>query len=391
MFNRNRKAEHDVSKNKKSSRIKTTNSQMDDLLSKFGGLTKALSQGTRVTGKVIRMSQGRVVLDIGGKSEGIVAEKAYKEAEDYIKTLKVGDVVDASVIVPETNDGFTILSLRRALEDSSWGKIQKAQEKLEEVEFIVRGHSSAGLTGESYGVGGFIPTSQLGREASKNAPGLIGKTLKAVIIDVDREKKRMVLSEKEVSEKEEIALKKKALEEIEEGQVFEGKVTSIYDFGCFVEISVTVRDNGKDVEIPLEGLVHVSQMAWDKVEKPGDVVSVGETVSVSVLDKAVPTGSQRIGKLALSIKQAQKDPWAEVEDHYSLDIQKTGTVSRISEYGIFVQLEPGIEGLVHMTKVPPGRKFEEGDSVLVTIEEIDAKARKIALGLVLTEKPLNYK
>src|SRR6185369_11508029 len=102
-------------------------------------------------------------------------EKAYKEAEDYIKTLKVGDVVDASVIVPETNDGFTILSLRRALEDSSWGKIQKAQEKLEEVEFIVRGHSSAGLTGESYGVGGFIPTSQLGREASKNAPGLIGK------------------------------------------------------------------------------------------------------------------------------------------------------------------------------------------------------------------------
>ena len=391
MFNRNRKAEHDVSKNKKSSRIKTTNSQMDDLLSKFGGLTKALSQGTRVTGKVIRMSQGRVVLDIGGKSEGIVAEKAYKEAEDYIKTLKVGDVVDASVIVPETNDGFTILSLRRALEDSSWGKIQKAQEKLEEVEFIVRGHSSAGLTGESYGVGGFIPTSQLGREASKNAPGLIGKTLKAVIIDVDREKRRMVLSEKEVSEKEEIALKKKALEEIEEGQVFEGKVTSIYDFGCFVEISVTVRDNGKDVEIPLEGLVHVSQMAWDKVEKPGDVVSVGETVSVSVLDKAVPTGSQRIGKLALSIKQAQKDPWAEVEDHYSLDIQKTGTVSRISEYGIFVQLEPGIEGLVHMTKVPPGRKFEEGDSVLVTIEEIDAKARKIALGLVLTEKPLNYK
>jgi len=380
-----------VSKNKKSSRIKTTNSQMDDLLSKFGGLTKALSQGTRVTGKVIRMSQGRVVLDIGGKSEGIVAEKAYKEAEDYIKTLKVGDVVDASVIVPETNDGFTILSLRRALEDSSWGKIQKAQEKLEEVEFIVRGHSSAGLTGESYGVGGFIPTSQLGREASKNAPGLIGKTLKAVIIDVDREKRRMVLSEKEVSEKEEIALKKKALEEIEEGQVFEGKVTSIYDFGCFVEISVTVRDNGKDVEIPLEGLVHVSQMAWDKVEKPGDVVSVGETVSVSVLDKAVPTGSQRIGKLALSIKQAQKDPWAEVEDHYSLDIQKTGTVSRISEYGIFVQLEPGIEGLVHMTKVPPGRKFEEGDSVLVTIEEIDAKARKIALGLVLTEKPLNYK
>jgi small subunit ribosomal protein S1 len=380
-----------VSKNKKSSRLKTTNSEMDDLLSKFGGLTKSLSQGMRVTGKIIRMSQGRVVLDIGGKSEGIVAEKAYKEAEDYIKTLKVGDTIDASVIVPETNDGFTILSLRRALEESSWGKIEKAQEQLEEVDFVVRGHSNAGLTGEAYGVNGFIPTSQLGHEAAKNPQGLIGKTIKAIIIDVDREKKRMVLSEKEVSEKEEIALKKKALEEIEEGQVFEGKVTSIYDFGCFVEISVTVRDNGKDIDIPLEGLVHISQMAWDKVEKPGDVVAVGDTVSVAVLDKTVPTGSQRIGKLALSIKQAQKDPWSEVEDHYSLDTQKTGTVTRVSEYGIFVQLEPGIEGLIHMTKVPPGRKFEVGDSVLVTIEEIDAKARKIALGLVLTEKPLNYK
>jgi small subunit ribosomal protein S1 len=380
-----------VSKNKKTSRIKTTNSQMDDLLSKFGGLTKSLSQGERVTGTVIRMSQGRVVLDIGGKSEGIVAEKAYKEAEDYIETLKVGDVVEASVIVPETNDGFTILSLRRALEESSWGKIEKAQNSGEDVDFAVRGHSNAGLTGEAYGVSGFIPTSQLGKEASKNAQNLVGHTLKAVIIDVDREKKRMVLSEKEVSEKEEIALKKKALEEIEEGQVFEGKVTSIYDFGCFVEITVTVRDNGKDVECPLEGLVHVSQMAWDKVEKPTEVVTVGQTVSVSVLDKTVPTGSQRIGKLALSIKQAQKDPWSDIEDHYSLDTQRTGTVTRVSEYGIFVALEPGVEGLIHMTKVPPGRKFEIDDSVLVSIEEIDAKARKIALGIVLTEKPLNYR
>lgn len=364
---------------------------MDDLLAKYGGLTKSLSQGDRVTGTVTSMTQGRVVFDIGGKSEGIVAEKAYKEAEDYIKTLKVGDTVELSVIVPETNDGFTILSLRRALEESSWGMIEKAQEKGEEVDFSVRAHANAGLSGEAYGVSGFIPTSQLGREVAKNAQGLVGKTIKAVIIDVDREKKRMVLSEKEVSEKEELALKKRALEEIEEGQVFEGKVTSIYDFGCFVETTVVVRENGKDVEVPLEGLVHISQMSWDKVEKASDAVSVGDTVSVAVMSKTVPTATQRVGKLALSIKQAQKDPWSEVENHYSIDSRKTGTVTRITEYGIFVQLESGVEGLIHMTKVPPGKKFEIGESVSVTIEEIDSKNRKMALGLVLAEKPLGYK
>lgn len=364
---------------------------MDNLLSQYGGLTKSLSMGDRVKGTVVSIDSGRVVLDIGGKSEGIIAEKAYKEAEEYIKTLQVGETVDASVIVPETNDGFTILSLRRALEESSWGRIDSAYEKGEEVDFVVRGASSAGLTGDVYGVGGFIPTSQLGKDIDKNTQNLVNTTIKAIIIDVDREKKRMVLSEKEVSEKEEIALKKKALEEVEPGLVVEGKVTSIYDFGCFVEIQVAVRDNGKDIEIPIEGLVHISQMSWDKVEKPTDVVKVGDTVTVSVIDKTVPTATQRVGKLALSMKQAQTDPWDKVENKYSIDTRLTGTVSRVTDYGVFVQLEPGIEGLIHMTKLPPGKKLSIGEEVNVYIEEVDKDARKISLGLVLLEKPLNYR
>jgi small subunit ribosomal protein S1 len=364
---------------------------MDDLLSKYGGLTKSLSQNDRLKATVVSIQPGRIVFDIGGKSEGIVAEKAYKEAEEYIKTLKVGDVVDASVIVPETNDGFTILSLRRALEDSSWGRIDEAYEKGEEVDVIVRGFANAGLSVDVLGVSGFIPTSQLGKEAAKDAQNSIGKTLKAIIIDVDREKKRMVLSEKEVSEKEALALRKKALEEIEKGETYEGTITSIYDFGCFVQIEVPVTEVKDEVLVPVEGLVHISQMSWDKVEKASDAVNVGDTVQVQVLEKIIPSTTQRVGKLSLSIKQAQKDPWEDVDSKYASEARMSGTVSRITDYGVFIQLEPGIEGLIHMTKLPPGKKLNIGDEVKVYVEEVDKKARKIALGLVLTEIPLGYK
>ncbi len=364
---------------------------MDELLSKYGALTKSLSQGDKVKATVVSLSQGRVVMDIGGKSEGIVAEKAYKEAEDYIKTLKVGDTVDASVIVPETNDGFTILSLRRALEDSSWGKIDHMYESSEEVDAQVKAHAPAGLTVDVYGVSGFIPTSQLGREAASKGEALVNTTLKAIIIDIDREKKRMVLSEKEVSEKEELALKRKALEAVEIGEIYEGEVTSMYDFGCFVVISVPVMDGKEEISVPLEGLVHISQLSWDKVEKPSEVVSVGQKVSVYALDKIIPTAIQRTGKLSLSIKQATTDPWDEVETKFPLDSRLTGKVTRVTDYGLFVQLESGIEGLLHKTKLPPGKKLSVDDEVQVSVEEVDKNARKISLGLVLTEKPLGYK
>jgi small subunit ribosomal protein S1 len=381
-----------VSKNKKASHLKSSgNATMDDLLAKYGGLTRSLSMGDRVSGTVVRIEPGRVVFDIGGKSEGIVAEKAYKEAEEYVKTLKVGDEVEASVIVPETNDGFTILSLRRALEDSSWSRIDDAYEKGEEVSTIVRAFANAGLSVDVLGVQGFIPTSQLGKEAAKNAQNLVGKTLHAIIIDVDREKKRMVLSEKEVSEKEELALKKKALGEVEKGETYEGTVTSVYDFGCFVAIDIPVQDGKDEITVPVEGLVHISQLSWDKVEKPSDVISVGDTVSVSVLEKIVPTAGQRVGKLSLSIKQAQKDPWEGIDNKYAVEARLSGTVTRATDYGVFVQLEPGVEGLIHITKLPPGKKLQVGDEVNVYIEEIETQSRKISLGLVLTEKPLGYR
>lgn len=357
---------------------------MEDLLSKYGSNVRTFSVGDKVKGKVLKIESDRVVLDIGAKSEGLVAEKAFKEAHEFIKTLKVGDEVEARVLVPETNEGFTILSFRSASQDATWATIEEAYQKGEEISVTVRAVAGSGLTVDLFGLTGFIPTSQVGKELAKNLQNLVGQNLSVRIFDLDHEKRRIILSEKEVSEKEELSKIREALAQIEVGDVYEGEVTNISDFGCFVQIPVILEKGKKGEEIKVEGLVHVSQLSWEKVANPSDIVSVGQSLKVAVMEK-------RDGKLALSAKQAQDDPWAKALEKYQKDSKVTGMVTKVSDYGVFVQLESGIEGLVHMTKIPPGQKYEVGNEVNVYVEDVDVSSRKISLGLVLTAKPVGYK
>jgi len=365
---------------KKSSKEPST---MEELLSLYGGSSFSFSVGDKVKGKVLSIEKDRVVVDIGGKSEGLVAEKAYKEAENFIKTLKVGDEVEATVLVPETSDGFTILSLRKAAEESLWKKIEEVSKNSTPISVEAKGATTAGVTVDVFGMTGFIPTSQLGKEASQNPQALIGKKFEAVVIDFDREVKKLVLSEKEVSEKEELAKAREALKHIKEGEVFEGVVSSVFDFGCFVRINVPVTPKSKE-KVDLEGLVHVSEISWEKVTNPHDVVKEGDKVKVKII-------GLRNEKLALSIKQTQKDPWQEVLEKYKKDAKVKGKVTKSTDFGVFVQLEPGVEGLVHITKIPPDKKLAKGDEVQVYIEEVDLQTKRISLGLVLTEKPIGYR
>lgn len=358
---------------------------MEELLSLYGGTKPSLSAGDRVKGRIVSIEPGRVLIDIGGKSEGLLAEKAYKEAENFVKTLKVGDEIEARVIVPETSEGYAILTLREKVESAYWEKIEKAKDEANPIRVEAKAVNPSGVTVDVMGLSGFIPLSQLGRKVSQNPQSLIGKQLEAVVIDFERSAKKVILSEKEVSEKEELERARKAMKEIKEGDVFEGEVTTIYDFGCFVKITA-----GKD-KLPLEGLVHVSEMAWEKVDNPADVVSEGDGVRVKVIGKNKPAGRGGLTKLAFSVKQAKVDPWDEAEKKYKVDAKVTGKIVRVSDFGVFIQLEPGIEGLLHITKIPPGKKLSKGDDANVTIEEVDAGSRKIALGLVLTEKPVGYK
>ena len=346
---------------------------MSELLAKAGKKLVSYSVGQKIRAKVISKTHKALILDIGGKSEGIVTGKAFAEAKDYIKTLKAGDGVWASVIVAESREGNVVLSLRQAMYSSSWENLEKAKETKEPVAVVARGVNPSGVTIEVESLGGFIPATQLGKEASKNPQSLIGKYFKAVVIEVDRAQNKLVLSEKEVSDAKDIREAKEALAKIKEGAVFDGVVTTVANFGCFVKIPSGV-----------EGLVHISELSWGRVERTTDVVAKGDKVKVKVIGK-------HDGKLALSMKQAKEDPWTLAVGKYKKDVKVTGKVVRVSGFGVFVELEPGIEGLIHVTGIPPATKLSEGSQVKCYVQDIDSKNKRLSLGLVLSVKPIGYK
>jgi len=362
--------------------VKTTNTSktssvtMADLLAKSKTSIKNLSMGQRIKGKVIQKLSKSLILDISGKAEGVVMEKAFAEAREYISKLKVGDEVTAVVLVPEMRDGSTLLSLRDAVSAASWQGVEDAYKNKTDVAVYAKGVTGSGVSVDVNGISGFVPMSQISKELSKDTSNLVGKYFKARVIEVDRLKNKLVLSEREVTDAKDIAIAKKALEKVKEGEIFEGVVTTIANFGCFVKITV---ENSE-----IEGLVHISELSWGKVAHPSSLFKVGDKVKVKII-------GTKDGKLALSAKHAEKDPWITAGEKYKAEDRIKGKVTKITDFGNFVELESGIEGLVHITKIPPGKRFSVGDSVNCYIEEIDTKSRKISLGLVLTEIPVGYK
>lgn len=353
---------------------------MEELLSKYGGGVKPLVRGLKIKGTVIGKSSKRLTLDIDRKSEGLVAEKAFNESKDFIKTLNVGDEVIASVIVPETPEGYTILSLRGAQQEAAWKKVEEAYKKGSPIVVLGKSVTSSGVMVDINSLAGFIPNSQLGKEIAKSAKDLVGEHFRVKVIEIDRRANRIVLSEKEVSDAEDIKLAKKALAKIKVGDIYEGVVMNVMSFGCFVEVKVALNKQ----KIAIEGLVHISEISWDKIENVEKECKEGRKVKVKVI------GIDN-GRLALSMKQATDDPWKKAGKKYKTDSKHKGKVVRISDFGVFVQLEPGVEGLIHITKIPPGTRLERGEEVNVYVEEIDPKSKKLSLGLVLTAKPLGYK
>ncbi|OGM10065.1 hypothetical protein A2Y68_01260 [Candidatus Woesebacteria bacterium RBG_13_46_13] len=351
---------------------------MAELLAMAQNKVKAFSAGQRVRGKILAKGPASLILDVGGKAEGVVAEKAFTEARDLIKNLKIGDEVTATVLIPETRDGTVLLSLRQAAFDASWERLEQAQRDGTPVAVFGKGVNPSGVTVDVEGVLGFIPGSQLGKEANKDTNGLVGKYFKAVVLDVDKLANKVVLSEKAVSEAEDIKKAKEAIKKIKEGSLYDGVVTTVAGFGCFVKL-----DLGKDSPL-VEGLVHISELAWGKVIQVSDIVSVGDKVKVKVL-------GIKDGRIALSLKQAQKDPWEEIGEKYKAESKVRGKVVKVSDFGVFIELEPGIEGLVHITQIPPGKKFTEGEEIDCYVQDLDTKTKKISLGLVLTSKPIGYK
>lgn len=365
-----------VKKEKAPAKSSKAASSMEELLRRTGYSFSGLSRRQKVEGKVIAITSKALILDIGAKSEGLVEGAEFEIARSFITQQKVGDKVQAVVLVPETEAGHVLLSVRDAAEEAAWKILEDAKKNDEPVEVKVESKTQAGLSVLISGLAGFIPNSHLGRILAANSQSAVGRTIQAKVIELDEGGRRVVLSEKAVSEAETIKEQAKALTKIKKGERLRGRVVNLTDFGVFVQIE---KDG-----TALDGLVHLSELAWEKVESPSSVVKEGDEVEVVVIGKEK-------GKLALSIKQAKEDPWATASKKYKAETGVRGEVSKIGDFGAIIKLEPGVEGLLHLSKIPPGKVLHEGDSVECFIEIVDAKNRKISLSLVLKEKPIGYK
>lgn len=341
-------------------------------------------KGAVVTGVITSIGKKSLMLDIGAKTEGIVADKEFEMAKEYIDSLKEGESIDAMVFSVENSQGQVLLSLRKAANDSRWTYFTQAHENETILDAKGLEVNKGGLIILVNGTRGFVPSSQFGKDLVGKFSQLKGETIKVKVIEVDREKNRLIFSERHVSEANEIAQKADALEAVTVGEIYEGVVSGVMHFGLFITVEVPV-DEGKSIG-HVEGLVHISEISWEKVTHPKDFNAVGDKIKVRVLGV-----DEKTGKLNLSIKKLSDDPWKVIADKYQVGTTVEGTVSRIEAFGAFINVEPGIDGLIHSSKLDPDHQLSRGDKVTVNVESVDPDQRRMSLSLVLTEVPIGYK
>ena len=357
---------------------------MAELLANASSKMVIPKKGDTVEGVITSIGKKSLTLDIGAKTEGIVTDKEFDSASDYVTDLKVGEKIEAVVVSAENDQGQVLLSLRKAATDSKWDYFTESFAKETILEAKGLEVNKGGLIVVVNGTRGFVPSSQFGKDLVGTFSKLKGETIKVRVIEVDKEKNRLIFSERHVSEAEELANKAEALDNVETGAIYEGVVSGVMHFGLFVTVEVPVE--GADSFGHVEGLVHISEISWEKVTHPKEFHSVGDRLKVRVLGI-----DEKTGKLNLSIKQLSDDPWKVIADKYQIGTTVEGTVSRVEPFGVFVNVETGIDGLIHSSKLEEGHDLKRGDQITVNVESVDPDQRRMSLSLVLTEVPLGYK
>jgi ribosomal protein S1 len=357
---------------------------MADLLAEMGDNIVIPKKHQTVKGTVLKREDDALYLDIGAKSEGIVNDREFTLAQDYIETLKPGDQVEVTILADEVERGRVPLSLRRSATNSKWEFFEKAMEDETELEALGLEVNKGGLIASVENIRGFVPSSQFGKNLVGHFDTLKGKKFKVRVIEVDAEKNRLIFSERHVSEAKELALKEKALEQVKPGGIYDGVVSGVMHFGLFVTVEVPVDKKGTLGHV--EGLVHISEISWEKVAHPKDYHKVGDRIKVKVLDV-----DENTGKLNLSIKQLKDDPWLTIDERYQPGTTVTGVVSRVENFGVFINVEPGVDGLIHASKLDSAKTFKKGDKISVNVESVSADQRRMSLSPVLTERPVEYR
>ena len=362
-------------------------SLMDRLLAGSKVEPTTLKRRQEIEGVITSLGKRLLLLDIGAKTEGIVTGEDAAEAADLLATLKGGDRIKAFVKHPENDQGQIVLSLSQAAESGRWEKYTKMMAEETETEVTGLEVNRGGMVVTSGEMRGFVPTSQFGEKYLGKMEELLNTKFKVKIIEVDQEQNRLIFSEKLVSDSKAMAKRHEALEGVKMDAKLVGTVSGIMPFGVFVTVSVPMAKGKKEsVGAKVEGLIHISEISWKKVDDPNTLFKVGQELDVQVIGI-----EKKAGKLNLSIKRLSDDPWDNIEKNYAVGTKHKGKVVRSAPYGVFVNFEPGIDGLIHVTNKPAGKEFEVNDEVEVFVEKIDGKNRRMSLGMVLTEVPVGYR
>jgi small subunit ribosomal protein S1 len=336
----------------------------------------SFEEGDVVKGKVVRIDKDEVLVDIGYKSEGVIPsyELSIRKSVDPAEEVELGEEVDALVLTKEDNEGRLVLSKKRARFEKAWRKIEAAAESGEPVEGNVIEVVKGGLILD-LGVRGFLPASLVDIRRVHNLEEFTGQTLECKVIELNRSRNNVVLSRRAVLEEERKEVREQILGRLEAGQVVEGKISNIVDFGAFVDLD------------GIDGLIHISELSWSHVNHPSEVVAIGDTVRIKVLD--IDRDRQRI---SLGLKQTQEDPWQRVlSSHRSGDVLE-GEVTKVVAFGAFIEVLPGVEGLVHISELAdhhvesPGEVVEPGTKLNVKILEIDEERRRLSLSIKQVEE-----
>jgi small subunit ribosomal protein S1 len=341
------------------------------LVPNYAATIKPFEEGDVVSGDVVRIDKDEVLVDIGYKSEGVIPahELSIRRSVDPADEVSLGEHVDALVLTKEDQEGRLVLSKKRARFEKAWRKIEAAAESGEPVDGIVIEVVKGGLILD-LGVRGFLPASLVDIRRVHNLDEFKGQTLECKVIELNRSRNNVVLSRRAVLEEERKEVREQILGRLQPGQVVEGKISNIVDFGAFVDLE------------GIDGLIHISELSWSHVNHPSEVLSIGETVRVKVLD--IDRDRQRI---SLGLKQTQEDPWQRVLNEYRVGDALEGKVTKVVAFGAFVEIVPGVEGLVHISELAdhhvetPGEVVQPGQEVWVRILEIDEERRRISLSV----------
>jgi len=349
---------------------------MEDLLKQEGVEVTGLKKGQEIKGKITTIKSKAIFIDIGGKTDAIVMGKEFEFVKDYVSDLKIGDEIEVQVKQPENDKGQILVSIRGAASGYGWNYFSEKEKADGEVTVFGKELNRGGIVVIApFGFYGFIPGSQIGGKYDGDPDKMIGKKIKAKVLEVDQAKNRLVFSERLVSEPNKVGEESDAMEALKLDEVFEAEVVRVEPFGVFVKIIL----EKKEVKLNLEGLVHISEISWEKVEDVTHMFKPKDRISVKLINKTD-------GRLQFSIKRLKDDPWLKIEEKYPKEKEGEGVVTKIASYGALVRLEPGVEGLVHISKLGGGANFKEGDKLQIYIESIDVEKRKISLGLVETDK-----